>query len=183
MDFVFLYGAPAVGKLTVGRELARLTGFRLFDNHLVVDAALAVYDFGTPPFIALREALWRAAFTEIARDQDLPGLIFTFNPENSVPQRFVDDLFAQLEETGVKIRCVELTASEATIEQRLSASDRRAKRKLVDLALYRKLRDEKVFDSPVITRNRLVIDTEKVGPEAAARQIVADYQLSEAARE
>ena len=42
MDFVFLYGAPAVGKLTVGRELARLTGVRLFDNHLVVDAALVV---------------------------------------------------------------------------------------------------------------------------------------------
>ncbi len=35
---VYLYGPPAVGKLTVATELQRLTGFRLFHNHLTVDA-------------------------------------------------------------------------------------------------------------------------------------------------
>ena len=41
MKLVVLHGPPAVGKLTVARELARLTGWRLFHNHLVVDALLA----------------------------------------------------------------------------------------------------------------------------------------------
>ena len=34
MKHLFLYGAPAVGKLTVAKELADLTGYKLFHNHL-----------------------------------------------------------------------------------------------------------------------------------------------------
>jgi len=34
MNLVFLHGPAASGKLTVGRELSRLTGYRLFHNHL-----------------------------------------------------------------------------------------------------------------------------------------------------
>ncbi len=38
MKLVFIYGPPASGKLTVARELAALTGYKLFHNHLVVEA-------------------------------------------------------------------------------------------------------------------------------------------------
>jgi tRNA A37 N6-isopentenylltransferase MiaA len=33
MELLFIYGPAAVGKLTIGRELAKLTGYRLFHNH------------------------------------------------------------------------------------------------------------------------------------------------------
>jgi len=42
MELLFIYGPAAVGKLTVARELAKLTGFRLFHNHLTVDAVMAL---------------------------------------------------------------------------------------------------------------------------------------------
>ena len=32
MHFVCVFGPPAVGKMTVGHELVRLTGFKLFHN-------------------------------------------------------------------------------------------------------------------------------------------------------
>lgn len=171
MQFVLLYGRPAVGKLTVARQLGRLTGYRVFDNHLIVDAALAVYDFGSPPFIALREALWRAAFTEIARDQDLPGLIFTFAPEDTVPQKFVDDLFATFAAAKVATPCVELTCPEHHLEQRLAHAGRREKGKLTDPGIYRQLQARGAFDSPVIRHNRLVIDTAETSPAEAAEKI------------
>ncbi|MEO6875756.1 MAG: shikimate kinase, partial [Opitutaceae bacterium] len=34
---VFIVGAPAVGKMTVGDALAKRTGLRLFHNHLTID--------------------------------------------------------------------------------------------------------------------------------------------------
>ena len=37
MKLIFIYGLPATGKLTVAVELAAMTGYKLFHNHLVVD--------------------------------------------------------------------------------------------------------------------------------------------------
>ena len=34
MDVIYLYGAPAIGKRTVAHELAKLTGFKVVDNHI-----------------------------------------------------------------------------------------------------------------------------------------------------
>ena len=71
MDLIFLHGPAAVGKLTVARALAHMTGLRLFHNHLTVDALTAVFDFGTEPFILLREQLWLTIFREAAKRQAL----------------------------------------------------------------------------------------------------------------
>ncbi len=42
MRLVLIHGPAAAGKLTVAREVARLTGAALFHNHLVVDAVAAL---------------------------------------------------------------------------------------------------------------------------------------------
>jgi hypothetical protein len=170
MRFVFLHGPPAVGKLTIARELAARAGFRLFHNHLAVDLALSLYDFGTPGFVALREELWLATIRRALADR-LPGLIFTFNPENSVPQRFIDELFAEVPRRGGTLLSVGITASEAEIERRLDSETRRRHRKLVDLSLYRQLRASGVFASPSIPYTDLEIDSEVVLPAAAAARI------------
>ncbi len=44
MDLVYLYGPPAVGKLTIATELARRTGFKVFHNHLSIDCVKPVFD-------------------------------------------------------------------------------------------------------------------------------------------
>ncbi len=169
MKLVFLYGPPAAGKLTIARELAALIGWRLFHNHLTVNLVLALYDFGTPGFVGLREQIWLTVFRRAHADR-LPGLIFTFNPENSVPQRFIDDLFVEVAAGGGEVIPIELTASEAEIERRLGSETRHAEGKLVDVALYRELRSAGVFSSPVIPGTQLRLDTTSLTPvEAAAR--------------
>ena len=40
MKFVLIFGAPAVGKMTVGQELERITGFRLLHNHMTIELVL-----------------------------------------------------------------------------------------------------------------------------------------------
>jgi len=58
MRIVVLCGLPGVGKLTIARGLAQLRGYRVFHNHLVFDAVEALFPFGSPPFIELRDRLW-----------------------------------------------------------------------------------------------------------------------------
>lgn len=53
MTLVVIFGPPAVGKMTVGMELERLTGMRLFHNHMTVDPVLQFFPFGSEPFSKL----------------------------------------------------------------------------------------------------------------------------------
>lgn len=168
MDLVLLHGAPATGKYTVGRALATLTGYELYHNHLVVDEVLQRHAFGTPGFVTERDRIWRSHLEASAR-QAIRGLIFTFNPENSVPQAFIDWLFGTLPpKTGIRLISVELTAPEFEIEARLATEQRRGFSKLTDLGLYRHLRDTGAFRTPVIPRTDLSINTGQLTAEAAA---------------
>ena len=44
MKFVVIFGPPAVGKMTVGQELAKLTGLKLFHNHMTIELVLNFFD-------------------------------------------------------------------------------------------------------------------------------------------
>lgn len=174
---ILIHGPPACGKYTVGRELAALTGFELFHNHLVVDEVLKTHAFGTPDFVAERDRRWREQFTAFLRRTPPAGLIFTFNPENTVPQEFIDWLFAACAAAGVPLHSASLVAPEAVIESRLGSEQRQGFRKLVDLELYRKLRATGTFLRPVIPRTDLVIDTAALAPTESARRIRDHFRL------
>ena len=40
---VFIIGAPAAGKMTIGQEFSKLTGATLFFNHQTIDFVLEIY--------------------------------------------------------------------------------------------------------------------------------------------
>jgi hypothetical protein len=172
MKLLFIYGLPAVGKLTVARAVAERTGGRLFHNHLTVNLVLSVFDFGSPAFIELRERIWMDVFRR-AIAEEVPLLIFTFNPENSVPQRFIDELFREVSESGGEMIPVELTAAETEIEVRLGSGSRRLERKTLDVKSYRALRSKGTFDSPRIPTPRLTLDTGRLSAAEAAERVAA----------
>jgi hypothetical protein len=176
VNLVFLHGPAAAGKYTVAVELAALTGFELYHNHIVVDEVLKTHVFGTPGFVAERDLRWREFF---ARNPgpERKNIIFTFNPENTVPQAFIDWLFTEPLRRGVKVTSIELTADEAVIEGRIGSSQRQQFKKLTDVALYRQLRERGTFATPLIPRTDLRIDTGALTPTEAARCIIRHSAL------
>ncbi|KEQ51095.1 shikimate kinase [Streptococcus oralis] len=63
---IFIIGAPASGKMTIGQELSRLTDATLFYNHQAIDFALEIYQdyteemwdlFVELPFLSLEQVL------------------------------------------------------------------------------------------------------------------------------
>ena len=170
MNLVFLHGPPAVGKLTVARELSRLTGFRLFHNHLTVDLVSSLFSFGSEPFILLREQIWLAAFAEAARQQ--VSLIFTFNPERTVRERFVQDTIDTVENAGGKVIFVELTCAEKELERRIEDASRREFGKLASVEQYRSLRGSGAFQFPKLPSG-LTLDTTQLPAESA--RLIGEY--------
>jgi len=76
MMLVVIIGAPAVGKATVGKALAERYGFRLFHNHVSIDAVASVFDFGTPAFGRLVGGFRQRVVEEAAAAE--VDLIFTY---------------------------------------------------------------------------------------------------------
>lgn len=174
MKLVFIHGAPAVGKLTVARELARLTGFRLFHNHLTVDLVGSLFPFGSEPFIRLREQIWLAAFSEAARDD--VSLIFTFNPERTVRERFVQDAIDVVESAGGMVVFVELTCAEDELERRIEDASRREFGKLGSVEQYLTLKSAGAFQFPRLP-NGISLDTTNKSPADNAR-LISEYVAS-----
>ncbi len=77
MKLIFLYGPPAVGKLTVALALSPLTGYKVFHNHLTIDLVSSVFEWGTPLFWNFVNR-YRLELIEAAAKSNVPGLIFTF---------------------------------------------------------------------------------------------------------
>ena len=138
MVLLFLHGVPGVGKLTVGGELETLTGFPLFHNHLVVDLVTTMFEFGSPEFVHLREHIWLEAFGQAAR-AELPGLIFTFSGERTVPDGFVERVVQTVGAAGGEVVFVELTCSEDELRRRVEDPGRRTFGKLASAELLDRL--------------------------------------------
>lgn len=114
---IVVFGPPAVGKMTVGRELAQLTGLRLFHNHMAIEPVLQLFEFDSPPFSRLVRSFREQVFQEVA-DSDLPGLIYTcmWALDDERDKRFIDGLCALFRSRGARVHFVELWAS---LEERL----------------------------------------------------------------
>ncbi|MFJ7666387.1 AAA family ATPase [Lysinibacillus sp. NPDC097195] len=77
MKLVFIFGPQAVGKMTVGQELAKLTDLKLFHNHMTIDLVGHFFDYGTTEGKRLVNLFRREIFNEVATS-NLEGLIFTY---------------------------------------------------------------------------------------------------------
>jgi hypothetical protein len=179
MDLIFLHGPAAAGKLTVARELAHMTGLRLFHNHLTVDALTAVFDFGTESFILLREQIWLTIFREAAKRK--VSLIFTFTPERTVGPSFIQRTIDAVESAGGRVLFVALVCPVEELERRITSASRAAFGKLRSLELFQELNQTGVFAYPKLPDSGLSIDTSQMSPREAAGKICAFFSLGKRA--
>ncbi len=177
MRLIFLHGLPGVGKLTVARELQRLTGYKLFHNQLSVDLVESVFEFGTQPFVELRETIWLAVFTR-AIEEHLPGLIFTFAYDRTVRSDFIADTERAVETVGGEVCYVELTCSVAELERRLVQPSRREFGKLNSVTRFRELQSAGVFIGPGIPLGGLVVETTEISAATVAEVIINRLNLA-----
>lgn len=115
MHLVILFGPQAVGKMSVGREIARRTPYRLFHNHATIEPLLEVFDWDTPGFQTLKLEFRRRVIEE-AVVAGLTGLVFTFvwALELAEDAAYVEQLIAPVLAAGGRVDFVELYADEAT---------------------------------------------------------------------
>jgi len=176
VKLIFLHGLPGVGKLTVARELAKLTGFEIFHNHLAVDLVESVFDFGSLPFVELREKIWLDVFSQAVAAR-LNGLVFTFAYDRTVQGSFIGNTLKIIESGDGAVLFVELKCSAEELERRIEDPSRRRFGKLSSVGQFRELKAAGAFVDPGIPAERLVVDTTEISATDAARRIVRESGL------
>src|SRR5687767_1306872 len=186
MKFVVIFGPPAVGKMTVGHELAKITGLKLFHNHMTIDLVLNFFEFGEAPFHKLVSEFRRQVFEEVAASE-LPGLIFTFvwALDLESDRAFTERSCAIFRERGAEIYFVEL---EAELSERLKRNEsefrlsQKPPKRNIEESRERLLEDDKNYrlnsnGDFFYRENYLKIENTNLSAYEAARRIAETFEL------
>ena len=175
MRLVFIYGPPASGKLTVAKELAKLTGFRLFHNHVSIQFVQTMFEMGTKAFSRLTDK-YRTEMIETAAKEGV-DTIFTFVYAKKTDDPFVRRVIRGVNAHGGRVFFVRLRCEKDELERRVSNKARRALGKIATKKLLNNLFKRFDLDSEVPFQSSLTIDTGTQSPRKAARTIVQHYRI------
>lgn len=178
MRLLFLFGAQAVGKMTVGQALCRITPMRLFHNHMTIEPVIALlghYDG------ALVQQLREDMFNAFART-DHYGLIFTMVFAFDLPSDwdYVAHIASIFEAQGAQVDYCELVApldirlvrnqTENRLKEKPSKRNTAQSERFLRDCHYR----EVSLDGECPWPRYLKLDNSQLSPEEAA-EIIADH--------
>lgn len=186
MRLVVIFGPHAVGKMTVGHELEKITGLKLFHNHMTIDMVSPFFSYSTPQGKKLVNLFREEIFKEVAAS-DLPGMIFTyvwwFDDERDWD--YINNIATIFKEKGAEICLVEL---EANVAERLvrNKTEHRLNHKPTKRNVEQseqQLRDGMVnhrlnsLPGEIKEQNYLRIDNTNLEPSTIAEQIKVKFNL------
>jgi broad-specificity NMP kinase len=177
MRLIFLYGSPAVGKLTVANEIAKRTNFKVFHNHLSIDCIEPIFEFGSKSFQKLIEMIRVETVTEAARVGQ--NLIYTFCYAKDLDDAHVEKIASTVEENGGEIHFVLLRADRSELDKRVTEESRKKMGKAKTVEMMSFFHETYDLLSPVPARESLIIDNTNLSAEAAAQQIIEHFDLEQ----
>lgn len=183
MKLVLLFGNGAVGKMTVGQELTKITDLRLFHNHMTIEPVLEIFGEFNSTVI---EKLRRTIFEEFAKS-DKYGLIFTFMWafDRKEDWDYIASVRSIFEPYGTEFYYVELVASAEERLKRNSTENRlkhKASKRNIEASNQRLLDcDNKYrlesYDRELTFENYIKIDNTNLSAEAVAKTIKEHFEL------
>lgn len=177
MHLIFIYGPPAVGKLTVAQELAQLTGYPVFHLHQTIDLVTQFFPQGTAAYSQVTRII-RLAIIQAAAQEQFPGLIFTYGYGNPTKQmdEFIKTIIQTIHQYGGTTNFVYLTADKETLFERVTQASRKNTGKIQTKEILAQTLQERTFGEIPFVEN-FVIDTTHLSAEQVAQQIKKHYKL------
>ncbi|KAK8847528.1 hypothetical protein IAR55_005386 [Kwoniella newhampshirensis] len=186
---IIFNGFPGVGKLTVAKETSKLLpGSKVFDNHLLIDAAAALFERDDLAYHPFRKALRSATFDSlISYPESRPRTIIFTECQSDDPDGtlVMTEYLTFVKAVDAKLISVILTCSERANEKRLISDERKEKgrrTKLTDVEVLRTMRDKVIyrFDASenALVRQFMIDTTDSEGVDVAQDIRTAVYGMT-----
>ena len=179
MKLVLIIGSGAVGKMTVGQELMKITDLRLFHNHMMIEPVIEIFNSFNGQVIArLREVV----FEEFLKS-DNEGMIFTYMWAFDMPSDL--EYIMQVASKFDQVYCVELVADQSVRLERNKTENRlknKASKRDLEASEQRVLREDanhRLVSNPgeIPFDNYLRIDNTHLAPDEVAKMIKEKFNL------
>ncbi len=180
MRLLFIYGPPASGKYTIGSELAKRTGYKLFHNHVTVPVARVLFPdthesrHGEAYSDLLKQL--RLDVIQAAAREDI-NLIFTLAYSGEVDDEFIDHIVQAVESHGGNTYFIQLTAPDHTLMERVSNPSRKKLAKMDSPAHLKQVLATRDMRTSVKYPNVLHVDTSALSPVEACDRIAKHFVL------
>ncbi len=174
MNLIFIYGPPASGKLTISEELIKITGYKLFHNHITRDLVRDIYPDDLSEKYELVSNLRLEVFEFAARHNT--NMIFTWVYDGEADDKFVNDTIDVVKAHGGDVLFVETRATNESLLERVGNDSRKQFFKLGDVDIMKNILDTHKF-VPIPFVDSLTIDTSTIEPTESAKLIVNHYGL------
>ena len=178
MKLVLIVGAGAVGKMTVGQELMKITNLRLFHNHMMIEPVIDIFGkFKGDTILKLREVI----FDDFTKS-DCEGMIHTlmWDFEMKSDWEYVENLVKKFDE----VYCVELIASQEVRLQRNKTENRllnKASKRDIDASNNRLLNEDThrlvSYEGEIPFKNYLRINNENLEAKEVAKLIKKTFNI------
>ncbi len=176
MKLIIIHGPPAVGKLTVAQELSRITGYKIFHNHLINDLVESVFEYGSTPYGKLVGTFWIAMLSTAAA-ADIDGVIMTYCYAKKSDDIFIRTIVKAVEKNNGTVRSVLLTCDVETLYKRVSEKSRKAYGKLKKSKKLKKVLADYELFSPISFVEGFKIDNTKLSAKKTAEKIRRKFHL------
>lgn len=183
MKLVFLIGNAAVGKMTVGQELMKITDMRLFHNHMTIEPVLEIFGYFNSAAI---NRLRRVVFEEFAKS-DSYGMIYTYMWafDQQADWDYIEDIKSVFAPYNTEFYYVELVASREVRLQRNATENRlqnKASKRDVEISNQRLVSDDSNYrleslDGEIKFENYIKIDNTELPPDVVAKIIKERFLL------
>ncbi len=177
MNLIFIYGAPAVGKLTVAEELSRHIKYPVFHNHLTVDLAKTLFDnFNSDEFRKYREKL-RYEFLEMAAKNDI-SIISTFvYAPIKYDNLYIKRVMKIIKKYNGKIFFVHLSADNGVLHKRVRNDSRKRFHKIKKVKKLKELMKKHNNFPKIPFVKSLEINNTNISASKTAKTIKEYYKL------
>ncbi|MEM6637959.1 MAG: AAA family ATPase [Pseudomonadota bacterium] len=186
MALILLIGPPAVGKMTVGQELERLLGFKLFHNHVTIEMVAPYFGYDSPEGRRLVRQL-RSVFFDAFAANTGGGFIFTYVWAFGEPgeREHIEGLAGRFGRAGHPIFWVELEADLSERQRRNRTENRlthKPTKRDLDWSEQHVLEVEENYrlnsnEGEIVQANYLRIDNTNMSPSEVAELICAHFGL------
>ncbi|MFC1682059.1 AAA family ATPase [Nanoarchaeota archaeon] len=171
MKLVFIYGPPAVGKLTVANELSKLSKYKIFHNHLVGDLLYSLFGFNTPQYRNL-SIKFRLEMIKAATEDDT-SFIMTFCYSYKKFDSFIKKIIKNVESANGKIYFIQIICDKSELFKRVKAESRKKYTKVTSIdKLKNTLKEWDMFKAIPYVKS-LTIDNTNLSAKKVAEKIHA----------